>query len=207
MSTWLWVVIVVAVVVVAIAISRLIRRRRTEALRTGFGPDTIAPWTAPATGVCRGRAARSAAPSRRARAPPARAARPQGLHGGLAGHAGRVRGRSGTAIKDADRLIQSVMRDRGYPVEDFDDRASIISVDHPVVVERYRSAHADRGRERRAAAATPRACGARCRTTARSSRSSSTTPRARDAPARQDRSAACPVRFPWAAAGGSSCPS
>ena len=34
------------------------------------------------------------------------------------------------------------MRDRGYPVEDFDDRASIISVDHPVVVERYRRAHA-----------------------------------------------------------------
>ena len=34
------------------------------------------------------------------------------------------------------------MRDRGYPVEDFDERASIISVDHPVVVERYRRAHA-----------------------------------------------------------------
>ena len=33
------------------------------------------------------------------------------------------------------------MRDRGYPVEDFDDRAAIISVDHPVVVERYRRAH------------------------------------------------------------------
>ena len=54
-----------------------------------------------------------------------------------------------TAIDDADRLIQSVMRDRGYPVEDFDDRAAIVSVDHPVVVERYRRAHADRGRERR----------------------------------------------------------
>ena len=33
------------------------------------------------------------------------------------------------------------MRDRGYPVEDFEDRAAIISVDHPVVVERYRRAH------------------------------------------------------------------
>ena len=46
------------------------------------------------------------------------------------------------AISDADRLIQSVMRDRGYPIEDFDDRASLVSVDHPRVVERYRRAHA-----------------------------------------------------------------
>ena len=46
------------------------------------------------------------------------------------------------AVSDADRLIQSVMRDRGYPVEDFDDRAAIVSVDHPEVVERYRRAHA-----------------------------------------------------------------
>jgi hypothetical protein len=45
------------------------------------------------------------------------------------------------AISDADRLIQSVMRDRGYPVEDFDSRAALVSVDHPRVVERYRRAH------------------------------------------------------------------
>jgi hypothetical protein len=45
------------------------------------------------------------------------------------------------AIRDADRLIQGVMRERGYPVEDFDDRASIVSVDHPEVVDRYRRAH------------------------------------------------------------------
>ncbi len=39
-------------------------------------------------------------------------------------------------------LIQSVMRDRGYPVEDFENRASLVSVDHPLVVQRYRRAHA-----------------------------------------------------------------
>ena len=47
-----------------------------------------------------------------------------------------------SAIDDADRLIQDVMRSRGYPVEDFDDRASLVSVEHPEVVERYRRAHA-----------------------------------------------------------------
>ena len=34
------------------------------------------------------------------------------------------------------------MKTRGYPVSDFDQRADDISVDHPRVVENYRSAHA-----------------------------------------------------------------
>lgn len=45
------------------------------------------------------------------------------------------------AVGDADRLLTQVMRDRGYPTDDFDQRASDISVDHPDVVEHYRAAH------------------------------------------------------------------
>jgi FtsZ-interacting cell division protein ZipA len=45
------------------------------------------------------------------------------------------------ATRDADRLIADVMRDRGYPVEDFEQQAAVISVDHPQVVEDYRAAH------------------------------------------------------------------
>jgi hypothetical protein len=45
------------------------------------------------------------------------------------------------AVGDADRLLIQVMRDRGYPTDDFDQRASDISVDHPDVVEHYRAAH------------------------------------------------------------------
>ena len=45
------------------------------------------------------------------------------------------------AIGEADRLIQEVMRERGYPVEDFDQRASDLSVDHPEVITNYRAAH------------------------------------------------------------------
>jgi hypothetical protein len=33
------------------------------------------------------------------------------------------------------------MRDRGYPVDDFERRAADLSVDHPDVVEQYREAH------------------------------------------------------------------
>jgi hypothetical protein len=46
------------------------------------------------------------------------------------------------AIRDADRLVTQVMRDRGYPTDDFDQRADDISVDHPGVVEDYRAANA-----------------------------------------------------------------
>ena len=45
------------------------------------------------------------------------------------------------AVDEADRLVTEVMRERGYPVDDFDQRASDISVDHPDTVEHYRAAH------------------------------------------------------------------
>jgi len=46
------------------------------------------------------------------------------------------------ATREADRLITSVMRDRGYPVDDFEQRAADVSVDHPQVGDDYRAAHA-----------------------------------------------------------------
>ena len=46
------------------------------------------------------------------------------------------------AVADADRLVGSLMTTRGYPVAEFEQRAADISVDHPLVVEHYRAAHA-----------------------------------------------------------------
>ena len=45
------------------------------------------------------------------------------------------------AVGYADRLVTEVMRERGYPISDFDQRAADISVDHPDTVEHYRAAH------------------------------------------------------------------
>src|SRR5262249_19442942 len=45
------------------------------------------------------------------------------------------------AVAAADSLIQMVMVERGYPVEDFEQRSADISVDHPDVVENYRDGH------------------------------------------------------------------
>jgi len=45
------------------------------------------------------------------------------------------------ALTEADDLVTSLMKARGYPVSDFDQRAADISVGHPRVMENYRSAH------------------------------------------------------------------
>ena len=45
------------------------------------------------------------------------------------------------AVAEADDLVSSLMKTRGYPVSDFDHRAADVSVDHPRVVENYRSGH------------------------------------------------------------------
>jgi hypothetical protein len=50
------------------------------------------------------------------------------------------------AATDADVLITRVMEARGYPMNDFDAQAELISVDHPDTVENYRFAHAVRQR-------------------------------------------------------------
>lgn len=52
--------------------------------------------------------------------------------------------RPGSALDEADRLVTDVMQDRGYPVEDFGERAELVAADHPQVVEHYRAAHAAR---------------------------------------------------------------
>jgi hypothetical protein len=45
------------------------------------------------------------------------------------------------AVAEADDLVSSVLKTRGYPVSDFEQRAADISVDHPRVVQNYRTAH------------------------------------------------------------------
>jgi hypothetical protein len=47
----------------------------------------------------------------------------------------------GNAVDQADKLIGEVMRARGYPVGDFEQRAADVSVNHPHVVDHYRTAH------------------------------------------------------------------
>jgi len=45
------------------------------------------------------------------------------------------------AVVRADALVQVVMKVRGYPVGDFEQRVADVSVDHPAVAQNYRLAH------------------------------------------------------------------
>ncbi len=58
------------------------------------------------------------------------------------------------AVVHADRLIQEVMRDRGFPVSDFEQRAADVSVLYPDVVPNYRQAHEIAQRSERNEAST-----------------------------------------------------
>jgi hypothetical protein len=45
------------------------------------------------------------------------------------------------SVSHADHLLGELMSVRGYPVADFEQRAADLSVDHPLIVENYRSVH------------------------------------------------------------------
>lgn len=45
------------------------------------------------------------------------------------------------SIREADRLVCDLMVARGYPMTEFEHRVEDISVDHPRVVRNYRAAH------------------------------------------------------------------
>jgi hypothetical protein len=58
------------------------------------------------------------------------------------------------SISRADSLLQDVMAERGYPVESFDQAAADVSVDHPAVVQHYRAGHDIAVRHRQGEAST-----------------------------------------------------
>lgn len=57
-------------------------------------------------------------------------------------------------VVEADGLVRDLMLKRGYPMGDFERRAADISVDHPRVVETYRSARAIAIRDKQGEAST-----------------------------------------------------
>ena len=143
MSTWVWIVIAIAaVIVVAVVAWTAFRKRRTQTLREGFGPEydrTVAdaPSKREAEADLQERQRRREELDIKPLSPEARE------HYLVAWRETQVRfvDDPAEAIGEADELIQRVMRDRGYPTEDFDQRAADISVDHPDVVNNYRAAH------------------------------------------------------------------
>ena len=143
MPTWAWVLIAVAIVlVVATAVWQWSVRRRTEHLRGQFGSEYDRAIES-ADGRREAEAELAAREKRHEHfrlQPLSESARDRYIESWQGVQAQFV-DEPRTAVSSADNLIQSVMRDRGYPVEDFDQRASDLSVDHAEVVEHYREGH------------------------------------------------------------------
>ena len=144
MQPWVWVVIAVcAVAIIVLVIAAAREQQRRAQLRQTFGPEYER--------VMRERGDRRAAEHELA----GRYERRQQLdirplsteqRDAYGGEWNDVQARfvdmPADAVRDADSLLSRVMRERGYPVADFEQRAADVSVDHPGVVDNYRRAQA-----------------------------------------------------------------
>jgi len=143
MPGWAWAIIVVAaVVLVAIIVWRALAAKKTRALQGRFGPEYDRALDS-AESRRQDEADLAARAERRDELdirPLAPGARERYLVEWQRVQARFVDDPDG-AVRESDMLIQQVMSDRGYPMDDFDQRAADVSVDHPDVVENYREGH------------------------------------------------------------------
>jgi hypothetical protein len=135
------VVVVVVVAVLAVAASVMLRKRRSERLREEFGPEyerTLQESDDPnaAEADLRRREKQRSKVQLRALDERERTEyrdRWDGIQREFVDDPGR-------AVEQADRLVVDVMSTRGYPADDVDRRADDLSVDYPVITQRYREA-------------------------------------------------------------------
>lgn len=143
MTIGLLVVILVALLAVAAAAVVLGQRRKSQGLQQRFGPEY--ERTVARTGDRRSAESDLAARVRHRKeldvVPLEPAARARYREAWRTTQ-GRFVDDPAGATRDADGLVARVMRERGYPVDDFEQRAADISVDHPQVAENYRAGHA-----------------------------------------------------------------
>jgi hypothetical protein len=142
MDTQTLVIVVLAVALVAVVGWILYDRRRSESLKSRFGPE----YGRVVDDADDRRAAESELEARQRRVakldiqPVPEAERDRYAAEWKTVQAHFV-DEPAAAISEADRLIGEVMEAQGYPMADFEQRAADVSVDHPNVVEHYREAH------------------------------------------------------------------
>src|SRR5437867_4027594 len=154
-NTGLIVLAVIVILAVAIAAWWISQRRRSEQLREHFGPE----YERTVDEIGDRRRAESELASREKRM------KELDIRDLSAGERARF-AESWTDVQahfvddpraataEADTLVVQVMEARGYPMGDFEQRAQDISVEHPALVQNYRSARGIRQRSDRGDATT-----------------------------------------------------
>jgi hypothetical protein len=156
MSSVTLILIVVAVLAVAAAVWMYFEKQRTQKLRSKFGPEYDRAIQEQHGNRKR---AEMALENREKRVemlhirPLAREDRDRFAEAWRKEQARFVDDPRG-AVEKADVLVAEVMKARGYPVSDFEQRAADVSVDHPQVVENYRAAHNIAARDKNGQAGT-----------------------------------------------------
>jgi len=161
MPTWGWILIavlaVIAVLAIAVAVRATMAQKRSERLKEHFGPEY--KQVVSETGDERAAEKELAARERNRKKLDIVALSPE-AQTKYAEHWRRVQtefvDNPSRAVGEADRLVTLVMRERGYPIDDFDQQAADISVDHPEVVENYRAGHSIHLAQERADVGTER---------------------------------------------------
>lgn len=150
MERWTWIVLAaLALVVVSLAAVAVSRKRRSQQLQEGFGPeyDRVVDETGDR------RAAERELRERQERHDDLDIRElSEGAQARYTEEWRRVQARfvdePVAAVAEADELLQRVMKERGYPVaDDFERRAADVSVDYPDVVENFREGHHLREKE------------------------------------------------------------
>jgi hypothetical protein len=145
---------IAAIVVLGLALWAYLKRRRSANLRERFGPEY--ERTVEAVGPARADSVLRERAERVSRFDLRRLSRDQA--DAFIREWRSVQGRfvddPDGAVGEADQLVTQVMTARGYPLEHFDQRADDLSVDHPVVVQNYRTARALAIRRQRGEAGT-----------------------------------------------------
>ncbi|NUS44610.1 MAG: hypothetical protein HOQ24_13095 [Mycobacteriaceae bacterium] len=143
MSTGIWVLIAVAAVILAAVIVTLLPLRRRMQLRSRFGPEYD-------------RAVEQSGDRRTAEHELAQRERRHAdldLHDLSAEQKRHYAGRWALvqerfiddpqeSLTEADRLISSILGERGYPTGGFDQQVADLSVEHAAALDHYRAAHA-----------------------------------------------------------------
>jgi hypothetical protein len=143
MATLLWVVIAIVLVIAIALVAVGARKRNSAKLRNRFGPE----YDRAVENRGDQRAAEAELRAReKQRAQFELTPLPEAARLRFAGEWRDVQehfiDEPAQAAAAADILITRVMEARGYPMNDFDVQADLVSVDHPETVENYRFAHA-----------------------------------------------------------------
>lgn len=143
-ATWAIVLIVVAAIVAAAwLISREQRRRQSQRLQSRFGPE-YARVVAETGSQAKAESELVARQQRveKLKIIPLSPADAERFRTAWNAIQARFVDNPKEAVVEADVLVRDLMVKRGYPTGVFERRAADISVDHPKVVETYRSARA-----------------------------------------------------------------